>query len=93
MKFQCICGNTLSNAGSPNSTEHLLIDSCGIERLQQLVEEHDVAKQGDIRDWSDKWEDSGAIEIWKCNVCNRLYVSPKDGFDKTVVYNVEQVGI
>ena len=93
MRFPCVCGNTLSNAGSPNGTEHLLIDGFGIERLQNLVNAQTTANKGATNEWPENWEESGAIEVWKCDVCKRLYVSPNDGFDKVVVYKVEKVGI
>jgi hypothetical protein len=92
MKFPCLCGNTLSNAGSPNKVEHLLIDRYGIERLQDLADAQ-AAAQGTINEWPENWIESGATEVWKCDVCKRLYVSPSEGFDKTIVYKVEQVGI
>ncbi|MBN9119296.1 MAG: hypothetical protein J0I06_09065 [Planctomycetes bacterium] len=91
MKFPCLCGRTLSNAGSPNLTEHFLLSSVGVERLQDLINEYTA--HGRFTEWADSWEESGAIEVWKCSDCQRLYVSPKDGFDKVVVYKVEQVGI
>ncbi|MCI0705471.1 MAG: hypothetical protein L0241_30800 [Planctomycetia bacterium] len=93
MKFPCLCGRILSNAGSPNNTEHVLLSSVGVERLQDLIAEQFATAQGKVVLWADSWEESGAIEVWKCSDCQRLYVSPKDGFDKVVVYKIEQVGI
>jgi hypothetical protein len=92
MRFPCLCGRGLSDAGSPNLTEHYLLSSVGVERLYTVVADQ-FAARGRIDLSSDSWEDAGAIEVWKCSDCQRLYVSPKDGFDKVVVYKVEQVGI
>jgi hypothetical protein len=92
MRFSCLCGNTLSNAGSPNATEHFLIDSFGVEKLQDLADTQSAA-QGAITEWAENWIESGAIEVWKCDVCKRLYFSPTQGLDKVVVYKVEQTGL
>lgn len=93
MKFSCVCGERLSNAGTPNLFEHLLISNQGIEKLQNLVDGQTKDNQGPTDDWFENWEDSEAIEVWKCPTCQRLYFSPSEGFVSTVVYKVEQVGI
>lgn len=92
MRFPCLCGRGLSDAGSPSHTEHYLISSGGVERLYVAVATA-LAARGGIDLSSDSWEEAGAIEVWKCSDCQRLYVSPKDGFDKCVVYKIEQVGV
>ena len=92
MRFPCLCGNSLSNAGQPNETEHVLLSSRSVEHLQNLADA-EVSAKGIINDWPWHWEESGAIEVWKCSDCQRLYMSPGKGFDKVVVYKVEQVGI
>jgi hypothetical protein len=94
MRFPCLCGNGLSNAGQPNETEHFLISNRAVEELQNLADA-EVSAKGVIDDWPEHWEDSGAVEVWKCSACNRLYVFPHGSFDfdKVVVYQVERVGI
>jgi hypothetical protein len=94
MKFTCLCGNPLSNTGQPNDTEHLLLSNRGVERLQDLADAQ-VSAEGIIDEWPEHWEESGAIEVWKCLECNRLYVFPSNSFDfdKVVVYKVERTGI
>jgi len=92
VRFLCLCGNGLSNAGSPNDTEHFLLSSRSIERLHDVVAVQ-LASGGRLDLSSDSWEKAGAIEVWKCSDCQRLYVSPNDGFEKVVVYKIEQVGV
>jgi hypothetical protein len=94
MRFTCFCGNSLSNTGQPNDIEHVLLSSRGIERLQDLADA-EVSTEGTINEWPEHWEESGAIDVWKCSGCNRLYVFPRGSsdFDKVVVYSVECVGI
>jgi len=93
MRFRCVCGRTLSNSGVPNAIEHLFISSYGIEKLQDLVDVQSEENRGPTDDWPENWEDSEAIEVWKCSDCQRLYFSPSEGFESTVVYKVEQIGI
>jgi hypothetical protein len=91
MELKCICGNVMSDIGSPNDTEHLLISNRSMERLQDSVDAQ-VDRDGIIDEWPEHWEHSGGTEVWKCHVCKRLYVSPKGPPDQVVVYAIERVG-
>jgi hypothetical protein len=92
MQLECICGNVMSDIGSPNETEHFLISNRSVERLQDLVDAQ-VVNDGIIDEWPEHWEQSGAIEIWKCYTCKRLYFYPKGSPDDVVVYKIEKTGI
>jgi hypothetical protein len=82
----------LSDTAQPNDIEHLLISSRSIERLQDLVDD-EVRKEGVVDMWPEHWEQSGAVEIWKCYKCHRLLLRPRESPDKIVVYSVEKIGL
>jgi hypothetical protein len=92
MQFECLCGTMLSDTASPNDTEHLLISSRSIERLQDLVDD-ELAKDGVVDMWPEHWDECGAIEVWKCHKCNRLYVQPRESPEKIIVYSIEKIGL
>jgi hypothetical protein len=78
----------MDNNGVPNSVEHLLLDSYALEKLQDLVDKECSAEQI-ITSWPEHWEDAGAIPIWKCRICNRLYIDPFGTSGEIVVYSIE----
>jgi len=92
MNLKCRCGNVLSNAGSPNGVEHMLISDYSKERLQDAVD-RDVRANGVIDSWWDHWKQSGALELWMCLNCKRLYVSPDASGEKMLVYSIENVQV
>jgi hypothetical protein len=92
MRMICVCGTMLSNVGQPNDTEHLMMTSKSIETLQDLADE-EVAKEGTIDLWPEHWEQNGAVEVWKCHKCDRLYVDPNGPADQVVVYAIEKIGV
>lgn len=93
MFLKCIhCGTTLDDIAAPNNVEHLFLSSYAKEKLQDLVDE-ECSADGEIDMWPEHWEESGAVEIWKCFQCGRLYLDPKGDVEKVVVYAIEQVGI
>jgi hypothetical protein len=92
MKLECICGNLMNDVGYPNDTEHLLIGTRSIERLQDLVD-REVEEAGTVDMWPEHWDDSGATVVWKCYKCSRLYVNPQGTAENVIVYAIEKVGI
>jgi hypothetical protein len=92
MNLWCICGNPMSDSGSPNDTEHLLISNRSMEQLQDLVD-GEVEKDGTVDMWPEHWEQSKALEVWKCYKCQRLYLNPKGPSEQVIVYSIEKVGI
>jgi hypothetical protein len=92
MNLTCLCGNSMSDVGSPNDMECLLISNRSIERLQDLVDEQ-VSRDGIVDEWPEHWEASGATEVWRCHNCNRLYFRPKGRPEDVVVYAIERVGL
>lgn len=77
---------------TPNDTEHLVISNRSMERLQDLVDA-EVERDGVVDEWPEHWERCGATEVWKCHVCNRLYVSPRGPKKEVIVYEIEKTGI
>jgi len=92
MRFECKCGNLLNDVGYPNDTEHFLLNTRSIERFQDLVDD-EVSKEGQVEMWPEHWEQSGAVVIWKCHQCGRLYVNPGGRPQEVVVYSIERIGL
>ncbi len=92
MQIECACGLMLSNTGQPNDVECLLVPSRSIEKLQDLIDE-EVATNGSVDMWPEHWEESGAIEVWRCRQCGRLYFNANKSRENIVVYNIEKTGI
>ena len=92
MYLKCICGNLMSDGGSPNDTEHLLISNRSVEQLQDMVDSQ-ISRDGVVDEWPEHWESSGATDVWKCEICKRLYVSPNGPPDQVAVYAIEKIGI
>jgi hypothetical protein len=92
MQLECVCGTALSDTGYPNDIEHLLIGTHAIERLQEVVDK-EVEKEGRIDLWPEHWDESGAIEVWKCFKCGRLYMNIKQPPERIVVYSIERIGL
>jgi hypothetical protein len=91
MILVCTCGEVLSDAASPNDTEHLLISDRCMERLQDLVDAQ-VERDGVVDEWPEHWEESGGVKAWVCYACKRIYVAPNGPPEKIVVYSIEKVG-
>jgi len=82
----------MDDIAAPNEVEHLLLDYRAKERLQDLVDA-ECEESSSIDLWPEHWTESGAVEVWKCPVCGRLYVNPKGRPEDIVVYRQEQVGL
>jgi hypothetical protein len=93
MNLKCICGNfSMSDAGHPNNVEHVLLDAYSLEKLETLVDE-EVSENGQIDMWPEHLDTAGAVEIWKCLECGRLYINPSGNPEEVIVYSVERKGI
>jgi len=92
MYLQCICGNVMNDIGAPNNVEHLLLSYYAMERLQDLVDQ-EVSTNGQVDLWPEHWDDAGAIVVWKCLDCDRLYLNAKSKKEDVVVYKIERKGI
>jgi len=92
LEIKCLCGNLMSDSGSPNETENLLISNKSIEVLQDLVDSQ-VEREGIVDEWPEHWERSHALVVWKCHMCKRLYISPKGSSKDVTVYAIETIGI
>jgi hypothetical protein len=92
MYLKCECGTVLSDVASPNDVEHLLLSYRAKERLQDLVDD-EVASDGTIRMWSEHWEQSGAIDVWRCPDCVRLYFNARGAPSEIIVYRLERRGL
>jgi hypothetical protein len=82
----------LSDAGSPNDTEHVLLSDSVVEKFQDLADK-EVAADGAVNSWPEHWEDAGSIELWKCYNCHRLYMNVGGKPEDIVVYAIEQTGL
>ena len=92
MFIKCLCGNTMNDIAAPNQVEHLLLSSAAMEKLQDLVD-GEVSSNREIELWPEHWEESGAISVWKCPDCGRLYLNVSEDADSVVVYKFEQKGV
>lgn len=90
--LKCICGHTIDDIAAPNEVEHLLVSYRAMERLQDLVDE-ECGPSGSIDMWPEHWEESGAVDVWKCPICERLYVNPKGKPEDVVIYKIERIGL
>lgn len=92
MYLRCLCGQFLSNSESPNVVEHFLVSDAGKERLQNAVD-GELSDDGEIDMWPEHWEDAGVVDVWRCPVCERLYLNASGPADGVVVYRVEKRGL
>ena len=92
MFIKCLCGQVLNDTAAPNDVEHILMSYQAMERLQDLADE-EVAAEGAIHCWPEHWEVSGAIKIWKCGTCSRLYFGIGGKPEKIIIYKIEQTGL
>jgi hypothetical protein len=92
MHLKCECGNVMTDIASPNDIEHLLLSYRAKEKLQDLVDA-EVAKAGEIRMWPEHWEEAGAIDVWRCPDCSRLYLNARKAPSEIVVYKLERKGL
>src|SRR5689334_11028518 len=92
MNIRCLCGESLSDAASPNDIEHVLLSDSVVEKFQDLADE-EVATAGVVDSWPEHWEDAGSIELWKCYNCHRLYMNVRGKPEDIIVYSVEQTGL
>ena len=89
---RCVCGGFMDNVGSPGGVVHTLLDAMSRERLEYLVGR--VAGKCRLSTmWLELWENSGAIETWKCLDCGRLYVGVQGSSKEVLVYRLERVGM
>jgi hypothetical protein len=82
----------MSDIGYPSKVENSLLNTFAMEKLQDLVD-REVSENGEVDMWPEHWEESGAIDVWKCLECNRLYLGVKGKPENVVVYKTEQTGI
>lgn len=92
MYLQCRCGNVMNDVASPNQVEHHLLNSYAKEKLQDLADE-EVAAEGEIGMWAEHWDESGAINVWRCPVCERLYLNALGAKKNITVYKIEKKGL
>jgi hypothetical protein len=92
MRLKCICGHTMTDIAHPNSIEHLLLDAYAQEQLENLLDK-EVAENGKIDLLSDHFDEVKAIDVWKCNACERLYVNAHGNPEDIIVYSIEQRGV
>lgn len=89
MYLKCLCGNIMNDVGAPNVVEHLLLNYSAMERLQDLVDK-EVSTSSEVSLWPEHWEEAGAITVWRCPNCDRLYFDPKNDNKNMVVYKIEK---
>ncbi len=82
----------MSDVAAPNDIEHLLLSYRAKERLQDLVDA-EVAKSGRIDLWPEHWESAGAVDVWRCPNCGRLYFNPRGSASEVTVYRFERKGL
>ena len=93
MNIRCLCGYHMNNAAVPNGIEHILINDYAQELLETAVD-NEVRRDGKVDFWPDHWEDVGAIVVWKCPQCNRLYLNADAPDSANIqVYVLEQTGL
>jgi hypothetical protein len=82
----------MTDVASPNDIEHLLLSYRAMEKLQDLVDS-EAAKEGRIRMWPEHWEQAGAVDVWKCPDCGRLYLNVRGPASEVIVYRFEKKGL
>jgi len=92
MYLKCDCGAVLTDVASPNDIEHLLLSYRAMERLQDLVDT-EVGQEGEVQMWPEHWEQAGALVVWRCTTCGRLYLNARGPASEVVVYRFEKKGI
>ena len=92
MLMTCNCGTRLDDIAAPHSVEHLLLNYAAMEKVQDLADA-EVEAHGRIDEWPEHWERSGAIVVWRCHVCERLYFNAKGRPEDVIVYAVERRGL
>ncbi len=92
MYLSCVCGKVMNDVAAPNKVEHLLLSYSAMERLQDLVDQ-EVSTTCEVRLWPEHWKESGAIDVWKCPDCGRLYLYAKEDPEKVLVYVIEEKGV
>ncbi len=77
-RFGCKCGNTLSTTSSPNDVElHVYTDK----------EWDEIINLGNILSSNIPFP---RYEVWRCNVCERIYVFKENSNDVYKVYKLEE---
>jgi hypothetical protein len=82
----------MTDVASPNDIENLLLDYRAMERLQDLVDA-EVAQSREIDLWPEHWEKAGAIVVWRCPNCQRLYFNARGPASEVTVYRFERKGL
>jgi len=92
MYLKCECGEVLTDVAAPNDIEHLLLSYRAQERLENLADA-EVRQEGEIRIWPELWEQAGAIVVWRCPNCGRLYLNARGPASDVLVYRFEKKGL
>jgi hypothetical protein len=92
MYLECLCGNVMNDVAAPNAVEHLLLSYSAMERLQDLVDQ-EVSTNCEVNLWPEHWEAAGAVVVWKCPNCDRLYLNAKGPKENIVIYKIEKKGL
>lgn len=92
MYLKCLCDNVMNDVAAPNVVEHLLLNYAAKELLQDLVDQ-EVTTNSQVDLWPEHWEEAGAIDVWKCPDCGRLYLNAKAGAENVMVYKIEKKGL
>lgn len=75
-RFQCKCGNVLSNSLVPNEMEYHVFSDVEWDRIM-------------AKDQVNTWElPEPRYPVWKCNSCNRFHVFNKQG-ERIATYIIE----
>lgn len=83
----------MSDVGAPNDIEHKLISNRSEEKFQHLVEQEVAQNNARIDMWPEHWDDAGAVDVWKCSQCHRLFYNAYGKPEEIIIYNVEQHGL
>jgi len=92
MYLKCECGEVLTDVASPNDIEHKMLSYRAMERLQDLVDA-EVVTDHEVNLWPEHWDKAGAIVVWFCPNCHRLYLNARGPTSEVIVYRFEKKGL